>query len=97
MIRRLRQVFNTNNALEHLGCLIILCRWRHNTRAVDEVDAAHQGDVLPDLGFTGDGSHIADLLLLEGVDNGRLADVGVANEADRDLLAVREEGGELSE
>lgn len=65
--------------------------------AVDQVDALHQGDVLPDLGLAGDGGDRADLFLAEGVDNGGLAGVGVADEADRDLLAGRVEGGELAE
>ena len=51
------------------------------TWAVDKVDALHEGDVLPDLGLPRDGRHLADLLLLERVDDGALAHVGVADEA----------------
>ena len=61
---------------------------RDDAGAVDEVDAFHESDVLPDFRLAGDGGGGADAFLAEGVDDGRLADVGVADEADGDLLAV---------
>lgn len=52
---------------------------------------------MPDLGLSRDGSDGADFLVAEGVDDGGFAGVGVADEADRDLLAVGVEAGELAE
>jgi hypothetical protein len=51
---------------------------------------------LPHLGLTGDGCDCADLLVAEGVDDGRFARVGVADETDRDLFAGGVKGGELT-
>lgn len=50
-----------------------------------------------DLGLSWDRGDSADLLLLERVDDAALADVGIADEADRDLLLVRVEHRELAE
>ena len=71
--------------------------WRHATRAIDEVDALHECDVLPHLGLTRDGRNCADLLVAKGVDDGGFASVGVADETDGDLLAGRVEGRELAQ
>lgn len=49
------------------------------------------------LGLSRDGRDSADLLLLERVDDARLANVRVADEADRDLLLVRVKDGKLAE
>ena len=49
------------------------------------------------LGFAGNGSDIANLAALQGVDHAALANVGIANEADGDLLLVRVECGKLAE
>lgn len=97
MVARRREVLDANDSLEDLLRLRVARRRRDDSGAVDEVDSAHEGDVLPNFGLSGDGSRLADGLLLERVDDGRLADVGVADEADRDLLLVGEEGGELAE
>jgi hypothetical protein len=48
------------------------------------------------LGFTRDRRDSADLLLLERVDDTTLADIGVSDQTDRDLLFVRMQDGELS-
>lgn len=60
----------------------------HHTRAIDQVDAFHERDVLPYFCFARDGGDGADFLLTEGIDDRGLASVGVADEADGDLLAV---------
>jgi hypothetical protein len=52
---------------------------------------------LPDFCFAGDGRDGADFLLAEGVDDGGFARVGVADEADGDLLAGGVQDGELAE
>lgn len=49
------------------------------------------------LGLSRDGRDSADLLLLERVNDARLANVRVADEADRDLLLVRVKDGKLAE
>lgn len=70
---------------------------RDHSRAIDEVDTFHQRDVLPHFRLARDGSDGADLFLPQRVDDGRLAGVGVADEADGDLFAVGMQGGELAE
>jgi len=51
---------------------------------------------LPNLCFTGNRSDCADFLLSECVDDRRLAGIGIANEAYRNLTAVGVESGELA-
>lgn len=97
MIRGLAQMLDSHNALEHLGCFVVLCGRRHDTGTVDEVDAPHKGDVLPNLGFTWNGCYIANLFFLEGIDDTRLANIGIADETNGNLLAIGEEGGELAQ
>ena len=97
VLGRGRKVLDPDDALEDGGGVRVLGRDRDDTRAVDQVDAPHEGDVLPDLSLSWDGRDRADLLLLERVDDRRLADVRVADEAHRDLLLVRVEDRELTE
>ena len=97
MIGRGREMLDSDDSLEHLLGLGVASGRGNNSRAIDEVDAAHQGDVLPDFGLSGDGSSLANGLLLQRVDDGGLANVGVSNETDRNLLLVGEESGELTE
>jgi hypothetical protein len=97
VLGRGREVLDADDALEDGRCVRVLGRDRDDTRAVDQVDSPHEGDVLPDLGLSRDGRDRADLLFLERVDDGRLADVRVANEANRNLLLVRVEDRELAE
>lgn len=92
-----REMLDPDDSLENLLALRVACRGGDDSRAVDEVDAAHEGDVLPHLGLSRDRGSLADGLLLERVDDGRLADVGVSYESDTDLLLVGEESGELTE
>lgn len=73
-----------------------MVRW-YNSRTINHVDALHERDVLPDLGLTSNRCNNADLLLPQCVDDGRLARVGVADHADRDLFAVAVQGRELAE
>ena len=70
---------------------------RHDTGTVDEVDALHEGDVLPDFRLAGDRGNFGDFLLAEGVNDGGFARVRVADKADGDLFAGGVEGGELAE
>lgn len=69
----------------------------HDARAVNEVNSFHEGDVLPYFRFAGNRGDGADFFLAESVDDGGFARVGVADEADGDLLAVGVESGELAE
>jgi hypothetical protein len=94
---RVLDVLDSDDTAEKdvLGC--VCCAGRNDTGAIDQVDALHEGDVLPDLGLAGNGSDGADLLVAECVDDGGFSGVGVANEADGDLLAVGVKGGELAE
>ena len=52
---------------------------------------------MPDLRLAGYGRHAANLATLERVDDAGLADVGVADKADGDLLLVGVQLGELAE
>lgn len=52
---------------------------------------------MPYFRFAGYGSYGADFLFAQGVDDGGFARVGVADEADGDLLAVGVQGRELAE
>jgi hypothetical protein len=97
VLRGILYVFDAHGAAEkEVFIRIVLVGW-DDTRTVDHVDAFHEGDVLPDFGFAGDGGDDADFLFAERVDDGRLARVGVADHADGDLLAVTVQGGELAE
>jgi hypothetical protein len=49
VVGRRGQVLDADNALKHLGRFRLVGRGGHDARAVNEVDAAHEGDVLPDL------------------------------------------------
>jgi hypothetical protein len=97
VICRCRQMLDAHNAFENFCCFGVLRRRRNNAGAVDQIDALHKGDVLPNLGLPGQWCHIADLLLLERVDDARLAHVGVADEANADLLLVGMQVGELTQ
>ena len=97
MLRRVGQVLDSDDALQDFLGFRVTGRRGYDPGAVDEIDPAHEGDVLPDFGLSRDRRGLADGLLLERVDDRRLADVGVADKADRDLLLVREQGRELPE
>ena len=88
---------DAHDALEHGGRLRVACGGRDDPRAVDEVDALRERDVLPDLRLAWDRRDVADLARLEGINDGRLADVRVADEADGYLLLVGVQLGELAE
>lgn len=90
-------VLDTHDTTEEDILRGVGCGGWDDTGAIDQVDALHEGDVLPDLGLSGDGSDGADLLVTESVDDGGFAGVGVADEADRNLLTVGVEAGELAE
>lgn len=96
MLRAVLHALNAHDALEHE--LRLRCsRGLHGSRAVDEVNAAEEGDVLPHLGLPRNGGHRAHLLFPEGVDDGGLAHVGIAHEPDGYGLLVCVELGELPE
>lgn len=59
-------------------------------------EAKQGSSLVTNLGLSGDGSDGADFLLLQGVDDAALADVGVSDETNRDLLLVRMKDGELT-
>ena len=97
MLRGRRERLHTHHALQHRARVRVPCRRGHDARAVDEVDAARERDVLPHLRLAGDGRDRAHLARLERVDHRALADVRVADEADGDLLLVGVQLGELAE
>ena len=68
----------------------------HDTGAIDEIDASHQRNVLPDFGLARDGCNGADGFGAKRVDDGGFAGVGVANETDRDLFLIRMKSRELT-
>ena len=88
------EVFHTCDPLQYLVRLRLSLR-EHNPRTVDQVDPLGQPDVLPDLGLPRDGRHLAHLLAPQGVDDGTLPDVRVADESHADLLPVRVQPCEL--
>ena len=90
-------VLDAHNTAEENVLLGVFGGGGDDAGAVDEEDALHQGDVLPDLGLTWDGRDLAHLLLPQGIDDGRLAGVGVADEADGYLLAVLVQLRELAQ
>ena len=77
----------THHSLQDDLRIRVTCRIDH-ARAVDQEDALHQRDVLPDLGLAGYRGHLADFLGPQRVDDGALAHVWVTDEADADLLLV---------
>lgn len=90
-------VLNTDDAAEkEILRSIVMVRW-YDTRAIDQVDPLHQRDILPHLGLTGDRRDFGDCLAPEGVDDARLADVGVADQANADLFPVLVEDAKLPE
>ena len=90
-------VLDANDAAEqNVFFAVAMTRW-NDSGAVNQVDPLHERDVLPDLGLAGDGCGGADAFLAEGVDDGGFASVGVADEANGDLLAVGVQDGELTE
>lgn len=97
MITRRTKMFDPHYAFQNFLRFRIPRGGGYDPRTIDEVNSPHQSDVLPDFGLPRNGRRFAHGLLLERVDDGRFSHVGVADEADGDLLLVREEGRELSE
>lgn len=90
-------VLNTDTASQQQVLICVALIRRDDTRAIDHVNALHQGDVLPDLGLSGNRSDNADLLLPQSVDNRRLSGIRIADHADGNLLAVAVKRRELAE
>jgi hypothetical protein len=90
-------MLNSHDTFEYLLSLGIFAAGRNNTGAIDEVDTLHECNILPDFGLARNRSDIADLLSFDGIDDAAFADIGVANEANRNLLLVGHEIGELTE
>lgn len=65
-------------------------------RRVERPTTRRERKTRTNLGLSGDRGDGADLLLLESVDDGRLSDVRVSDESDRDLLLIRVKDGKLS-
>ena len=96
VLRRVRDLLGANDGLQNL-LRVALVLVVYDTRAIDEVDALGQRDVLPDLRLTRDRRHTAAGFLHKRVDDGRLAYVWVADQADADVLLVAVEDVELLE
>lgn len=90
-------MLNTDDTLEYLLRFSVFAARRHDTRAVDEVDSLHEGNVLPDFGLPRDRSDLADFLALYCVDDTALANIRIADKTDTDLLLLGHEIGELAE
>ena len=97
MLRRVVEVLDADDTLEHRVGRGVLRAVVDDPGAVNQEHALGQRDVLPDLGLPWDGPDVADLFGAQRVDHGRLADVWVADKADRDVLLVRAQAGELPE
>ena len=95
MILWARDILHSHDALEDGVGLRVFRRRVHDARTVDEVDALHQRDVLPHLGLARDGGNSAHLFAAQGIDDGTLANIGVADKTNRNLLFVRVEVAEL--
>lgn len=65
-----------------------MCGGRHDPGAVDEVYSPCESNILPDLGFAWYGCNAAYLVAFEGIDDAGLANIGVSDEADRNLFLV---------
>ena len=78
---RVRDTLSSYHSLKDFISLTFT-RVVYNARAIDEINAFSQSDVLPYFGLARNWSHLAASLLHERIDNTTLADVGVPNEAD---------------
>lgn len=65
-----------------------LVRVINDSRAVNEVDAFRERDILPDFGLTGNRRNFANLFLHQRIDDWGLADVRVADKTHRNALFV---------
>ena len=97
MLRRVVEVLDADDALEHGVGRRVLRAVVDDARAVDQEHALGQRDVLPDFRLPGHGRDVADFFRAQRVDDRGLADVWVADKADRDVLLVRAQAGELPE
>lgn len=77
----------TDHSLENLIGLR-LTQIVDDTWTVDQIDALRERDVLPDFGLTRDWGHLTAGLFHEGVDDGRLAHVRVADHTHADVLLL---------
>lgn len=88
MIGRCRKMFDSNNTLQDFRGFVVSRRRWYDSRTIDEIYSAHEGDILPDLGLARNRGHITDFLLLERVDDGGFTNVGISNKTNRDLFAI---------
>ena len=89
-------LFGSDHPLQYNVDLVVVPAL-HNTGAVDKIDPLGETDILPVLGFPGNGGRFASLFALENVDDRRFADVGVADEANLEVSLGLVELVELSE
>lgn len=92
-----REILHTHDTFQDRVRVGILGGDGHDTGTVNEVDPAHERDVLPYFGFTGDRRDGAYFFLFECVDDAGFTSVRVADESDRDLFLVRVQHRELTE
>lgn len=90
-------MLNSNDTLEYLLRFSVFATGWDDTRAINEVDTLHESNVLPNFGLSRDRSDFADLLRLDSIDDTALADIGITDEADTNLLLFGHEIGELAE
>lgn len=79
---RVFDVLDTHDTPEEDVFRGVVCVRRHDTGTIDEIDAFHKCNVLPDFGLSRNRGNGGDLFLAKGVDNGGFAGVGIADQAD---------------
>jgi hypothetical protein len=68
IVLRVGNTLSTDNTFKYLVSLS-LSRVIDNSRTINEVNSLSEGDVLPALSFSGDGSNFTNRLLLKGVNH----------------------------
>jgi hypothetical protein len=94
---RLINLFNSNATFEYHINIIFTIMIIHNSRAINEIDALGQCDVLPDSCFSWNRCTLANFFLFQGVDNGRFSYIRISNETNTDMLLVFVQIIELSQ
>jgi hypothetical protein len=88
VLLRMLDLLDTHNTSKNQVGRRVGARGRDDTGTVNQIDALHQTDILPDLSLSRNGSNSANLLFEKGVDDGRLSSVRPTNQTDRYLFSV---------
>lgn len=95
--RRVRQRLHPHDPFEHRGRVAVRRAAVDHAGRVDQKHALGERHVLPHFRLPWHWRRLAHGLGAQGVDHGRLAHVGVADEADADGLLVRAQARELAQ